>query len=80
MTESGGEAPGYRVEVTARTLLRDLALFPDRLDPAAEVDEMLVTLLPGESTVFMITGAVLADPEALGAHPVLRCVNDAVTR
>ncbi|MFD8691241.1 glycoside hydrolase family 2 protein [Streptomyces sp. NPDC059651] len=80
VTESGGEAPGYRVEVTARTLLRDLALFPDRLDPAAEVDEMLVTLLPGESAVFMITGAALADPEALGTRPVLRCVNDAVTR
>ncbi|MCX4772129.1 hypothetical protein OG322_22655 [Streptomyces sp. NBC_01260] len=41
---------------------------------------MPVALLPGESTVFMITGAVLKDPEALGRHPVLRCVNDTVTR
>ncbi|WUW23656.1 glycoside hydrolase family 2 protein [Streptomyces sp. NBC_01463] len=78
VTESEGEAPGYRVEVTARTLLRDLALFPDRLDPAAVADEMLVTLLPGESAVFMITGAVLPDPDALGSRPVLRCVNDGV--
>ncbi|WP_442806920.1 MULTISPECIES: hypothetical protein [unclassified Streptomyces] len=44
--------------MTARTLLRDRALFPDRLDPA---DEMLVTLLPGESTVFRVTGAVIED-------------------
>lgn len=76
ITGSEGDACAYRVEVTARTLLRDLALFPDRLDPAAEVDEMLVTLLPGESTVFRVTGAVIEDPEALGIRPVLRCVND----
>lgn len=43
--------------MTAHTLLRDLALFPDRLDPAARVDEMLVTLLPGETTLFHVTGA-----------------------
>ncbi|MET8398374.1 glycoside hydrolase family 2 protein [Streptomyces sp900116325] len=78
ITGSEGDASAYRVEVTARTLLRDLALFPDRLDPAAEVDEMLVTLLPGESTVFRVTGAVIEDPEALGIRPVLRCVNDAL--
>ncbi|MET7858307.1 glycoside hydrolase family 2 protein [Streptomyces sp. NPDC005318] len=76
VTESEEPGAGYRVEVTARTLLRDLALFPDRLNPAAEVDDMLVTLLPGESAVFRVTGVVLADPEALGARPVLRCVND----
>ncbi|MFE9726585.1 glycoside hydrolase family 2 protein [Streptomyces sp. NPDC005794] len=78
VTQGDGSGIGYRVTVTARTLLRDLALFPDRLDPAAEVDDMLVTLLPGESTVFHVTGAVLKDPEALGSRPVLRCVNDTV--
>ncbi|MET8326396.1 hypothetical protein [Streptomyces sp. NPDC005181] len=78
ITQGDGEASGYRVEVTARTLLRDVALFPDRLDPAAEVDEMLVTMLPGESAVFRVTGAVIEDPGALGARPVLRCVNDAI--
>ncbi|WP_326604088.1 glycoside hydrolase family 2 protein [Streptomyces sp. NBC_01800] len=78
VTRSDGDASAYRVEVTARTLLRDLALFPDRLDPAAEVDEMLVTLLPGESTVFRVTGAVIEDPGALGTRPVLRCVNDTI--
>ncbi|MFC7484555.1 hypothetical protein ACFQX7_37290 [Luedemannella flava] len=38
---------GVTVTVTARTLLRDLVLQPDRVDPAATVDEALVTLLPG---------------------------------
>ncbi|SCD52371.1 beta-mannosidase [Streptomyces sp. BpilaLS-43] len=78
VTQGDGTAAGYRVTVTARTLLRDLALFPDRLDAAAEVDDMLVTLLPGESAVLHVTGAVLEDPEALAGAPVLRCVNDAV--
>ncbi|MFJ8887608.1 glycosyl hydrolase 2 galactose-binding domain-containing protein [Streptomyces sp. NPDC102402] len=78
VTQGDESGIGYRVTVTARTLLRDLALFPDRLDPAAEVDDMLVTLLPGERAVFHVTGAVLKDPGALGARPVLRCVNDAV--
>ncbi|MFG2923708.1 glycoside hydrolase family 2 protein [Streptomyces sp. NPDC048305] len=76
VTQGDESGIGYRVTVTAGTLLRDLALFPDRLDPAAEVDDMLVTLLPGESAVFHVTGAVLEDPEALGRRPVLRCVND----
>ncbi|MFD9876652.1 glycoside hydrolase family 2 protein, partial [[Kitasatospora] papulosa] len=78
VTQGDESGIGYRVTVTARTLLRDLALFPDRLDPAAEVDDMLVTLLPGERAVFHVTGAVLEDPEALGSRPVLRCVNDLV--
>ncbi|WP_255949774.1 glycoside hydrolase family 2 protein [Streptomyces odontomachi] len=69
---------GYRVTVTAHTLLRDLALFPDRLAPTAEVDDMLVTLLPGESVEFRVTGAVLDSPDLLVRAPVLRCVNDRV--
>ncbi|WP_374118612.1 beta-mannosidase [Streptomyces sp. 8L] len=70
--------PGaYTVRVTAETFVRDLALFPDRLDPAAEVDDMLVTLAPGESAVFRVTGAELGDPAALTSAPVLRCVNEA---
>lgn len=69
--------PGNEVQVTARTLLRDLALFADRLDPAAGVDDLLVTLLPGESHTFRIDG--LSRPvslEEVSRPPVLRCVND----
>ena len=35
----------------------ELALSPDRLDPAASVDAMLVTLLPGEQATFHVTTA-----------------------
>ncbi|TDB80676.1 glycoside hydrolase family 2 protein [Micromonospora sp. KC721] len=67
---------GLRVRVTARTVLRDLTLFPDRLDPSAQVDRALVTLLPGESTTFTVTADGPLDPAALTNRPVLRCVND----
>ncbi|TMR23307.1 glycoside hydrolase family 2 protein [Nonomuraea turkmeniaca] len=67
---------GYRVIVTAISLLRELAIFPDRLDPDASVDEHLVTLLPGESAVFQVTTAKSLDAGALTSFPVLRCVNE----
>ncbi|MFF3439350.1 glycoside hydrolase family 2 protein [Streptosporangium sp. NPDC002721] len=72
-TETTPVAGGLEVTVTARTLLRDLALFPDRLDPHSSVDDMLLTLLPGESATFHVTGS--PDPAALVTRPVLRCVN-----
>ncbi|WP_406077101.1 glycoside hydrolase family 2 protein [Micromonospora sp. NBC_00858] len=67
---------GQRVRVTARTVLRDLILFPDRLEPSAEVDDVLVTLLPGESTTFTVHADTPLDAAALTSRPVLRCVND----
>ncbi|GIG65880.1 glycoside hydrolase family 2 protein [Phytomonospora endophytica] len=67
---------GYAVRVTARSLLRDLTLFPDRVDPAATVDKALVTLLPGESVTFTVSGPEGLDAGAFTAAPVLRCVND----
>ncbi|RKR90631.1 beta-mannosidase [Micromonospora pisi] len=78
VVESEPSASGYvtRVRVTARTILRDLVLAADRLDPTAEVDEALVTLLPGESVTFTVTSAGPLDAAALGVGPVLRCVND----
>ncbi|MFG3581810.1 glycoside hydrolase family 2 protein [Micromonospora chersina] len=69
---------GQRVRVTARTVLRDLSLFPDRLDPAAQVDRALVTLLPGESATFTVQADSPLDPAALTRRPVLRCVNDLI--
>jgi beta-mannosidase len=71
---------GWRVTVHAGTILRDLALFPDRLDPAASVDDLLVTLLPGESATFAVRSRLDLDPAALTARPVLRCVNDVAAR
>ena len=69
------EGTTHRVTIEAGTLLRDLALFPDRIDRDAEVDEQLVTLLPGERRVFEVTGCRTDDPEALARHPVLQCAN-----
>ncbi|WKK73082.1 hypothetical protein Q0F99_09680 [Rathayibacter oskolensis] len=43
--------------MTARTLVRELALLADVAAPDAEVDDMLVTLLPGESVTFHVRTA-----------------------
>ncbi|MDP9797275.1 beta-mannosidase [Catenuloplanes nepalensis] len=67
---------GYDVTVTARTVLRDLTIFPDRLDPGAVADSALVTLLPGETTTFRVRTDATLDAAGLTARPVLRCVND----
>ncbi|HEY2671049.1 MAG TPA: glycoside hydrolase family 2 protein, partial [Rugosimonospora sp.] len=71
--DSGG---AVLVTVTAQTILRDLTLFPDRLDPSADVDDALVTLLPGESATFTVRSAQRVDARDLLRRPVLRCVND----
>jgi beta-mannosidase len=71
-------AGGYLVHVSARTLVRELAIHPDRLDPSAAVDDQLVTLLPGETVTFTVTTERPLDPAALTSHPVLRCVNETV--
>jgi beta-mannosidase len=67
---------GSAVTVRARTLLRDVALFPDRLDPDAEVDDALVTLLPGESVRFTVRSGQTLDPAAFAGPPVFRCAAD----
>jgi beta-mannosidase len=67
---------GWQVRIIADTLLRELAIFPDRLDPDATVDDQLLTLLPGDSVTFTVTGAAHIDPADLVTYPVLRCVNE----
>ncbi|SDB85908.1 beta-mannosidase [Sanguibacter gelidistatuariae] len=67
---------GVAVEVHATGFARDLVLAADRVAPGAEVDDQLVTLLPGESHTFHVRTTVAADdPRWYGAH-VLFCVND----
>lgn len=70
------EGANRRVTVRAHTLVRDLALFADRVHPDASTEDMLVTLLPGEETTLTLRSPVTPDPAALAAPPVLRCVND----
>jgi beta-mannosidase len=65
------ELSGTHLVVRAATMLRDLTVYADRADPAAEADDAGVTLLPGESATFDLGRAV---------DPVLRCVNDVIVR
>ncbi|MDT0482395.1 glycoside hydrolase family 2 protein [Streptomyces doebereineriae] len=64
-------APGA-VTVTAHTLVRDLLLQADRLDPAARADRGLVTLLPGERVTIGVSGWKTPDPDA--ARSALYCM------
>jgi len=70
------DGDGYVVRVSARTLVKDLALLVDRLDPDAEVDDMLLTLLPGEAAVLRIRTNRELPVAALAAAPVLRTANE----
>lgn len=73
-------AGGYTVQVTVPVLTRDLALLVDKVDPDARVDDMLVTLLPGESVVFTVTSALDVDPAVFAGPTVLRSTNQLVRR
>ncbi|MEU5887356.1 glycoside hydrolase family 2 protein [Streptomyces sp. NPDC047461] len=53
------------VTVTARSLVRDLLLQADRLDPEARADRGLVTLLPGEQVTIGVSGWKTPDPDAV---------------
>lgn len=68
----------YEVQVVARSLVKDLTLLVDRVNPEARVDRALVTLLPGESTVFRVTAPAGLDADAFGRAPALRSANDLV--
>nr|WP_240967685.1 hypothetical protein [Streptomyces composti] len=67
---------GLRLHVTAHTLVRELAIFVDRLDPDATIDDQLVTLLPGETATFNIRTQQEIDTGALTKYPLLRCINE----
>ena len=79
--EVAAEVDGYAVTVTAvgATLVRDITLLVDKLDPAASVDSGLVTLLPGETWTFHVRGVDELDADAVGDPRVLRSANQLVT-
>jgi beta-mannosidase len=70
---------GVEVTVTAHNLLRELALLADVASPDAEVDTMLVTLLPGERAIFTITTDSHVEPERFLQPDVLRHANSLLT-
>ena len=72
LTRTGGD---LTLTITAKTLLRDLTIFPDRLDPQATIDDQVVTLLPGESRAFTITTDRELALEELTSRPVMQVAN-----
>ncbi|TDB73809.1 glycoside hydrolase family 2 protein [Micromonospora sp. KC723] len=71
-------AGGYRVDVRANSYVRDLALLADKVAPDAVVDDMLVSLTPGQiHRIFVRTTADIQPPSALLRPGVLRCANTA---
>ncbi|MEV5732638.1 glycoside hydrolase family 2 protein [Streptomyces sp. NPDC052292] len=70
---SADDGNGALVTVTAGGLVRDLTLQADRLDARARADRGRVTLLPGESTTWRVTG--WPQPDARAARAALFCVN-----
>jgi beta-mannosidase len=73
------EAPGrHRLRLVPDSMVRDLALFVDRLVPSAEVDRQLVTALPGEPIELVVSGLDAPDPTVLSTRPVCRTANDLV--
>ncbi len=70
-----GSGDTYQLILTAEHLLRDAAIFVDRIDPAATISDQLVTLLPGQSVTFTIESAQPLDVESLTKPPVFQSVN-----
>ncbi|MGT2462425.1 hypothetical protein [Sinomonas atrocyanea] len=70
---------GILLRITARTLLRDVTVLADKLDPDATVDQALVTLLPAESAEFRIRTALPLTLSELSDRRVLRSANQLVS-
>mgnify|MGYP000194137730 CR=1 FL=1 len=70
-----GNAGDATLTVTARSFVRDLCFFPDRLHPGAAVSDNLLTLLPGDVTGLTLTSPVPLDAAVLTSAPVMQSVN-----
>ena len=68
---------GYQLKITADNLIRDLLVMIDRLDPAASIDNALVTLLPGETVDLKISSAKKLTASDF-TNLVIRSANDLV--
>ncbi len=71
--DRGGDE--YKLTLNAKVLMRDVLLQPDRLDPAATIDDNLITLIPNEPRTFTIRSAKELTLQQFTQLPVLQCAN-----
>ncbi len=64
-----------RLTLNAKSLLRDIVLYPDRIDPNSRVDRQLISLLPGETHEFKICSNHSFTLEDLTNPPIFQCAN-----
>jgi beta-mannosidase len=76
VTRSGD---GVTVEVTAKSFLRTLCLFPDRVSEDAWADTLGIDLFPGEAHRFRVHGEISDDASGLTERPVLRTLTNPLT-
>jgi beta-mannosidase len=69
---------GVDVRVVAKTVIRDLAILSDIVDPDASADRMLISLLPGEEVVVRISTEWSGEASRFIDGDVLRSMNDLV--
>jgi beta-mannosidase len=69
------DAAAWRLSVSTKTLLRDVVVNIDRLDPQATIDDNVMTLLPGESREFVIHSVKELTLDQLINPPVFQCAN-----
>ncbi|MEY2402134.1 MAG: beta-mannosidase, partial [Ilumatobacteraceae bacterium] len=67
---------GYRIDVRARSFVRDIAVLADKVAPDSIVDDMLISLAAGETCAFLVrTPTMLDQPSSLTDPRILRCAN-----
>jgi beta-mannosidase len=65
----------YRLRILAKSLMRDVCVLVDRLDPDATINEQRVTLLPGDDLTFEIRSTKPLEKQQLITAPVFQCAN-----
>jgi beta-mannosidase len=61
------------VIIAAETVLRDLVIQADRIEPHATVDDQVRTVLPGEQVTFRIKTNARPGPSLFAGSPVVWC-------
>ena len=69
------EHDGYAITIAATGFVRDLSLLADKVAPAAEVSDALITLAPGESVTLHVATNAHVSPNAFLSPEVLTSVN-----